>query len=144
PFLDPRVVAFANGLPARRKLAGLLEKPLLRRVAADLLPPEIARRPKLPYRAPESRAFFDERGEPADYVADLLGPARLAEAGLFDPPAVGRLVEKCRRGEVAGFGDNAAFVAILSTMLLHDQFVRRAARPGRAAAATATETEVHA
>jgi asparagine synthase (glutamine-hydrolysing) len=34
------------------------------------------------------------------------------------------LVEKCRSGRAIGFGDNMAFVGIVSTMYLHRQFVR--------------------
>ena len=40
--------------------------------------------------------------------------------------AVGRLVAKCQAGRAIGFGDNMAFVGILSTMLLHEQFVKPA------------------
>jgi asparagine synthase (glutamine-hydrolysing) len=46
---------------------------------------------------------------------------------LFDPIAVGRLVQKCRKGRSLGFGDNMAFVGILSTLLLEHQFVSRPA-----------------
>jgi len=34
------------------------------------------------------------------------------------------LFEKCRQGRATGFGDNMAFVGILSTMLVHDLFIR--------------------
>jgi asparagine synthase (glutamine-hydrolysing) len=82
----------------------------------------VCARAKQPYRAPDSQSFF-EAGAPVDYVAELLGPAKIAAAGYFDPTAVGKLVEKCRAGRAIGFADNMAFVAILSTMLLHEQFV---------------------
>jgi asparagine synthase (glutamine-hydrolysing) len=55
-----------------------------------------------------------------------MGAARLDDAGRFDPGLVGRLVDKCGAGRAIGFGDNMAFVGILSTMLLHEQFVRPA------------------
>jgi len=47
----------------------------------------------------------------------------LRRAELFDPIAVGKLLEKCRAGRAIGFGDNMAFVGVLSTMLLHRQFI---------------------
>ena len=123
PFLDHRVIEFANRLPPRYKLMGLTEKYLLKRSMTGLLPEGIRTRTKQPYRSPDSASFFDS-GQPVDYVAELLGPARLTDAGYFDAKAVGKLFEKCRAGRAIGFGDNMAFVGILSTMLLHDQFIR--------------------
>lgn len=121
PFLDHRVIAFANRLPVRYKLMGLQEKFLLRRALAPLLPPGIWRRPKQPYRAPDSSSFFRD-GKPAPYVAELFSPSRLRSSGYFDVEATSRLFEKCRRGLAIGFADNMAFVGILSTMLLDEMF----------------------
>ena len=125
PFLDHRVIEFANRLPPQFKLRGLTEKAILRQAMKGELPPAVAARTKQPYRAPDSASFFVD-GKPVEYVRELLGAARLDEAGLFDPGAVGRLVDKCGAGRAIGFGDNMAFVGILSTMLLHEQFVRPA------------------
>ena len=136
PYLDHRVVEFANRLPASLKLRGLTEKYLLRRALADLLPAHIATRPKQPYRAPDSASFFFD-GRPLDYVADLLGGDRLREAGYFDPAAVGRLFDKCRAGRATGFADNQAFVGVLSTMLLHDGLRAHAGAAAHAAPDTA-------
>lgn len=123
PFLDHRVIEFANRLPPRYKLNGLTEKYLLKRAVRGEVPDLIRTRTKQPYRAPDSASFFED-GRPVDYVAELLSPARVDEAGLFDPTAVGKLMKKCAAGRAIGFGDNMAFVGILSTMLLHDQYVR--------------------
>jgi asparagine synthase (glutamine-hydrolysing) len=123
PFLDHRVLEFACGLPSRLKLAGLREKRLLKQSMACELPPVIGQRTKQPYRSPESASFFAD-GKALPYVQELLGRACLDRAGLFDASAVTKLVEKCRSGRAIGFGDNMAFVGILSTMLLHEQFVR--------------------
>jgi asparagine synthase (glutamine-hydrolysing) len=124
PFLDHRVIEFANRLPARWKIRGLQEKYILRRAVGDWLPPHIAWRVKQPYRAPDSASFFRE-GKPIDYVAEALSPASTKEAGYFDPALVSRLTEKCRSGAAVGFGDNMAFMTVLSTQLLHRQFVAR-------------------
>ncbi|GAB3786272.1 asparagine synthase (glutamine-hydrolyzing) [Dyella agri] len=126
PFLDHRVIEFANALPDRWKIRGMTEKYLLRRALDGLLPEAIRSRTKQPYRAPDQSSFFVD-GEPLDYVAELMGEARIRDAGYFDAPAVGRLFEKCRHGRAIGFADNQAFVGILSTMLVHEHFVRRAA-----------------
>lgn len=128
PFLDPRVIAFGARLPARLKMRGLLEKLLLRKAFAKDLPSCITRRTKQPYRTPDSAAFF-VAGRPLDWVAELLGAASINKAGLFDAPAVSRLVAKCGTGRAIGFGDNMAFVGVLSTMLLHQQFIDTGAGP---------------
>ena len=52
----------------------------------------------------------------------------MTRAGFATPAtstrvAVARLVEKCRTGKAIGFGDNMAFVGILSTMTLHATFI---------------------
>ena len=118
PYLDHRVIEFANRLPPSFKIRGMTEKYILRRALADLLPTEIVQRTKQPYRSPDSQSFFFD-GKPLDYVAELMSPASIRDAGYFDAAAVGRLTEKCRQGRATGFADNQAFVGILSTMLVH-------------------------
>ena len=122
PYLDHRVIEFANRLPPSFKIRGMTEKYLLRRALADLLPDDIVNRSKQPYRAPDSASFFFD-GTPRDYVAELMGADRIRAAGYFDAAAVGRLFDKCRGGRATGFADNQAFVGVLSTMLL-DQSLR--------------------
>lgn len=134
PFLDHRLIEFANGLPPKFKMKGLTEKYLLKKSMNGLLPDSIRTRTKQPYRAPDSASFF-EGGKAVDYVDDLLSDSRIKQAGYFDAAAVRKLFEKCRAGRAIGFGDNMAFVGILSTMLLHDSFVQQPAP----AAVTATQ-----
>lgn len=136
PFLDVRVIELASTLPPLLKIMGLREKFILRKATADLLPPAIARRPKQPYRAPDSRCFF-ERGRPIPYVSALLSADRLRAANLFDPGAVAKLVEKCRSGRATGAADNMAFVGVLSAMLVDELFVRGTAWSDIAADRTA-------
>jgi asparagine synthase (glutamine-hydrolysing) len=131
PFLDHRVIEFAQSLPPRFKLRGLQEKFVLREAVRDLLPPAVLGRSKQPYRAPDSASFF-AGGKLVEQAAETLAPARLAEAGLFDPVAVQHLVAKCAAGRNIGFADNMAFVAVLSTMTAYELFVR-----GRVTAAAA-------
>ncbi len=132
PYLDHRVIEFANRLPPSFKIRGMTEKYLLRRALADLLPDDIVNRSKQPYRAPDSASFFFD-GTPLDYVAELMGADRIRAAGYFDAAAVGRLFDKCRGGRATGFADNQAFVGVLSTMLL-DQSLRTAHTASVAAA----------
>jgi asparagine synthase (glutamine-hydrolysing) len=129
PFLDHRLIEFANRLPPRYKLMGLTEKYLLKRTMQGLLPESIRTRVKQPYRAPDSQSFF-RQGVPLDYVNELLSDTRLRDTGYFDPQAVAKLVEKCRAGRAIGFADNMAFVGILSTMLVDELFIRSARLAG--------------
>jgi asparagine synthase (glutamine-hydrolysing) len=141
PFLDHRLAEFAARLPDSAKLAGLREKYLLRLAVKPLLPADIVRREKRPYRAPILRAFMGP-GAPA-YVDEMLAPDRLRETGIFAPSAVEQLVLKCRRN-VSGFvseSDEMALVGVLSVMLLDEMFVRR---PRRAAAAVPTRVVIGA
>ena len=129
PFLDHRVLEFSCRIPARLKLCGLREKVLLKRAFASQLQESIGARTKQPYRAPDSASFFAD-GRLRDETAELLDRRSLDDAGLFDPASVNKLVDKCRAGRAIGFGDNMAFVGIVSTMLLHRQFVQApATRP---------------
>ena len=122
PFLDHRVVELGAALSPSLKLKGLREKHVLREALGRHLPREIVERPKQPYRAPDSESFIHP--DAPDYVAAILSPQAIAQAGYFDARAVGHLVAKCRKphGAVSA-GDNMAFMAILSTQLLHSHFI---------------------
>lgn len=121
PFLDFRLVEFCNRLPSRLKLRGLREKHLLRRLAERWLPPEIWQRRKRPYRAPIHRSFFN--AHQASYVREVLSPEAIKRTGWFKPAAVAQLVAKLDHGKPLGETDDMALAGILSTQLLHTQFV---------------------
>ena len=53
PFLDHRVFDYSVTRARRTSSPGLREKVALRALAAEVLPPIVAERPKQPYRAPE-------------------------------------------------------------------------------------------
>jgi asparagine synthase (glutamine-hydrolysing) len=136
PFLDHRLIELAARIPPRLKLKGLVEKHILRQSVKDLLPEGIAKRPKQPYRAPESRAFL--RSGTAAAVMDHMSAANINAAGYFDAEFVDRLVQKCARLPSTGFRDNLAFVGILSTQVWHETFVAGAANAGIALASPNT------
>ena len=132
PFLDVDLVELANSLPPSYKLRGLNEKHVLKRAATGLVPAQIIRRSKQPYRAPDALSFVGA-GAP-DWVAEVVSERAVTEAGVFDPAAVGRLWRKCRShpsGEEFSNADNMALVGVLSTGLLFEQLVRGA--PDRSA-----------
>jgi len=121
PFLDPDVIAFAATIPPALKMKVLNEKYLLKRVARDLVPASIWQRSKQPYRSPGGRAFF--AGNQAGYLDDLLSHDQVRKDGIFNPLAVGRLVQKFRDGKAIGVKDDMALVSILSTQIVMDRFV---------------------
>ena len=122
PYLDHRVIEFVNGLSPRYKLRDLHEKLVLRRALRKVVPESIVKRVKQPYRAPDSRCFF-EGDRPLPYVQELMCPTNVRRSGYFRPDAVERLLEKCRTRRALGAGDNMAFVGVLSMLLLHEQFL---------------------
>jgi len=128
PFLDDDVVKLANSLPADYKLRVLDEKHVLKQVAKPILPPEVVARKKQPYRAPNAQCFFGDDA-PA-YVREALSESALRDANVFDPKSVERLLGKCRarpKDQDLSNSDNMALVGVLSTQLLHQQFI--ASRP---------------
>jgi len=125
PFLDHRVVELAARIPPHYKLFGLKEKWVLKKAMRGALPEAILKRPKQPYMAPDSSCFTQKQAP--GYVRELLSEERVKRAGVFNPTMVGRLYEKCLKqshGQMS-FKDNMAFVGILSTQMLVDQFIEK-------------------
>ena len=58
PFLDHRLIEFANRLNPRLKMRALNEKYLFKQAMKNHLPKQILERHKQPYRAPDIPAFF--------------------------------------------------------------------------------------
>jgi asparagine synthase (glutamine-hydrolysing) len=123
PFLDRDVIEFANALPARHKLFGLDEKYLLKRAFADIVPEQIIRRPKQPYRAPDAASFFAP-GRP-EWFDEVTSERAVRAAGVFEPALVSGLFAKCAKsgGENMSNTDNMRVLAIVSTQLTFQSFV---------------------
>jgi asparagine synthase (glutamine-hydrolysing) len=133
PFLDREVVALANTLPASYKLRVLDEKHVLKRAAEQLVPADIVRRKKQPYRAPDALSFVGAQAP--EWVAEVMSESALRDSGLFDPRAAGQVWHKCQARAADGQlsnTDNMALVGILSAQLLHQQLVRAPPRRGGA------------
>ncbi|MCK5127019.1 MAG: asparagine synthase (glutamine-hydrolyzing) [candidate division Zixibacteria bacterium] len=123
PFLDHRVVEFASTIPPGYKIWGLNEKYVLKKAMLSDLPKEITARVKQPYMAPDSNSFVQK--DSPEYITELLSEVELKKSGLFNPVAVSKLYKKCSRfaDSHLSFKDNMSFVGILSTQLLHQQFI---------------------
>ena len=121
PFLDHRVIEFANKLHPKYKMKGLNEKYLLKKAMKSELHPGIIKRSKQPYRAPNIPAFFDKTTKA--YVTNLLSSETIEEYGYFDSKKVTRLIKKIEKGRAIGNKDNMALVGILSTQAWHYHFI---------------------
>ena len=95
----------------------------LKRAFADLLPDEILSRPKQPYRSPDAASFF--AGGVPTWVNEVVSTDAVLAAGVFQPSAVEALLDKVRRsgGVRMGNTDNMRVLAVLSTQLLHREFI---------------------
>ncbi|WP_424216093.1 asparagine synthase (glutamine-hydrolyzing) (plasmid) [Streptomyces sp. BI20] len=122
PFLDPAVVRAAASVNLRFD-DGWEEKAILKEAFRDLLPPDVLARRKQPYRAPGSAAFHEHR---PDYLELVRSEAELATIDGIDPSFAKRLVDKVLSTPPAEIGtkEDHAFVQLLSTALLNQQFVR--------------------
>ncbi len=130
PFLDHRVFESAARIPSRLRMRGLTEKYILKKAARGLIPDPLIDRAKQPYRAPISRCFFGD--DQPDYVSEMLSDQKLKSYGYFDEKKVARLVAKCSqtKGTLLSERENMAIVGILSTQLIHHQYIERFASPG--------------
>ena len=131
PFLDADVMSLAGSLPDSYKLKVLDEKHIVKRVSRGLVPETIIARKKQPYRAPDAACFM--AADAPQWVDDVTSADSLAAAGVFNPKAVQQLLQKCRsrRGSQFSNADNMAVVGVLSTQLLHRQFIQNRQSPRR-------------
>ena len=85
PFLDLRVIEFAQRMPPRLKLNGMVEKYALKKIGEGLLPPGLAQREKFAFVAPGSQALI---AQDVDWVNHYLSAETIRRQGLFDPDVV--------------------------------------------------------
>ncbi len=123
PFLDHRLVEFAAAIPPIYKIHGLNEKFILKKAMQKELPPEITKRVKQPYMAPDSNSFV-QTDSPA-YIQEVLSEKKISSDGIFKTEFVEKLKDKCKRLSHAhlSFKDNMSYIGILSTQLLIDKFI---------------------
>lgn len=121
PFLDYRVIEFCSSLPDRFKLNGLNEKYLLKKLMTGRIPDSIIRRPKQPYRAPISSVFLAK--DQPEYVKETLSEFTFNKVGIFDFESVSGMLRKIDKTGAASEVDNMVLAAVISTHLLHHQFI---------------------
>lgn len=89
PLLDPELVSWGLALPAAAKLRGGVGKRVLREAAAPLLPPALLQRRKRGFAADLGGHFRTAAAE----IRKRLTGGPMADSGLFDALALGRLVD---------------------------------------------------
>jgi asparagine synthase (glutamine-hydrolysing) len=117
PLLDHKLVEFAALLPPSLKVRRLTRKYLLKKVSRDWLPPQIISRKKQGFPVPFGDWF---RREARPFVRDILAPDAIRRRGLFNPPAIAKLLDE----HETGFADHSAPLwGLLSVELWHRLFI---------------------
>jgi asparagine synthase (glutamine-hydrolysing) len=97
PFLDHRLIEQAFRMPPRCKVRGLRDKWIERELGRRWLPPENARRSKVPFYLPLE--YFHGHPQLREWIRLTLDPERVARRGWFDPRYVAWLVDQMETGE---------------------------------------------
>ncbi|TXK27406.1 asparagine synthase (glutamine-hydrolyzing) [Pontibacter qinzhouensis] len=100
PFLDHKVVKFAGALPAASKVAGTVQKKILRETFRQQLPEELFKRPKKGFEVPLSALW---QGDTMALLQELVSDEFIADQGIFDLHQLRQL-----KRQVATGGSHAA------------------------------------
>lgn len=90
PLFSEEMVRLSMQLPPRLKLAGGVEKVILKRAFADRLPASVIERPKSGMRVP---VHFWFQGEMRRYARSILSSKAIRAAGIFQPQRVKQLLD---------------------------------------------------
>jgi asparagine synthase (glutamine-hydrolysing) len=120
PFLDHRVIEFANGLRNSMKMNGLNEKFILKQLVKNRIPESVLNRHKQPYRAPDINALMCSKN---NHLLDYLSESEIKKNNLFDSTRVNKLVKKALSGKANSVKDNMLFTTILSTQIWVNNFI---------------------
>jgi asparagine synthase (glutamine-hydrolysing) len=88
---------------------------------ANRIPERVVKRPKQPYRAPISSVFIS--ADAPEYVGDMLSDENTKKVGIFNMETLQPLLNKIEKTGTASEMDNMVLAAVLSTHLLHRQFI---------------------
>ncbi len=91
PFLDHRLIEFAEGLPGNMKVRGFTLKYILKKAVERWLPKEIVYRQKRGFSVPIASWM---RNELRPLVDETLGEEKLRRQGIFNVPFVRRLLNE--------------------------------------------------
>jgi asparagine synthase (glutamine-hydrolysing) len=117
PLLDHHLIDFVSRIPASLKMAGLETKHLLKRVVANLIPPEIINRPKQGFGVPIQDWINQQlRGR----IRETLTEPRTKQRGYVDSRYVALLLDEHERGRR---DHSMGLWALLMLELWHRQFM---------------------
>jgi asparagine synthase (glutamine-hydrolysing) len=119
PFLDYGVLEFANSLPDNKKIMGLNEKFIVKKLAQKYVPDMITKRKKFPYRAPINIEELIKN----EYVKYILSPERLKQFGIFNPPSAEKFLSSASGKDNHNERDCMLFMGMLTTQILYEQFI---------------------
>lgn len=117
PLLDLELVDFAARIPTNIKQKGGAGKWVFKKAMEPYLPHDVIYRPKSGFGAPLRRWMQNEL---RPLVGELLGEQSLRKRGLFDPQAVGRLVEANQTGRIDA---NYTLLSLLSIEIWCRRFI---------------------
>lgn len=120
PYLDHRVIEYANRIPAKYKIRALNEKYILKKAMSSELPGGIVQRHKQPYRAPDVKAGADGR-IPAR-LRHYVEQNTVEKAGVFSAKKVSMLTRKAETETGLNVSESQAFMGILTTQILYSTF----------------------
>lgn len=96
PFLDYRLVEFVSTIPGNMKIKDGNVKYILKKTVKNILPEEIAKRPKEGFVLP----IFDwMAGKLKSYSMDVLSDKRLSKHGLLDKERIKDILERYYSGD---------------------------------------------
>jgi asparagine synthase (glutamine-hydrolysing) len=123
PFLDHRVIEFASTIPPILKMYGLNEKYILRKSFEGVVPKSLLWRKKQPYRAPAP--MLSVALKKIGLLREVMAQDTIIKNGYFDAGKVQQLLKKNEKlnGAHMSARDEMAMMAIISTQLLHYNFI---------------------
>ncbi len=132
PFLDYRLIEFCSRLESNKKLKGLKEKYLLKKLLRGKIPTNIIDRHKQPYRAPVKNVFLSK--DRPEYVGEMLSETFTNKAGIFNFNSITSMLSRIEKAGTTSEMDDMFLTTIISTHLLYNQFIENnnnAFRPAR-------------
>ena len=119
PFLDHKVIEFAASLPAHIKQSGFRTKPLLKKVAAQLVPRDVVYRRKMGFGVPVGKWFREGMKE---FVRGILLSETALKRGIIRPEIIERYVAE----HTGGTRDHAFQIwTLLMLELWFERFIDR-------------------
>jgi asparagine synthase (glutamine-hydrolysing) len=125
PLLDQHLVEYVASLQPSFRMPGGSLKYLLKRVAAELVPPEILTRKKQGFGTPVEHWI---RKELAEYTRAMLESGRARQRGIFDPEFLSRLLDAHSRGRWVNH--SRAIWSLLCLEVWFQTYLDNPVRPG--------------